>query len=316
MGIRVSNLIDCGLCVHLKDGICTCNSDIAREKFKLNNKTAANNCPEFLNERVPLSGVISNEHALRFILAGKCEFILKSGKTGTHIKFKLDKRVRESDSCDSENKDWFYWVNTAYIDEPMMYAGVVFFDFNDNQFKFVRGNRGMLNNSDKRVKSLIFVLNNLFNGKTDINVEVISFGKCGRCGKKLTDAESMRLGLSSQCLQVCDIPVKRENKDKNKDADKVIQPEELFESQIPSVPIVHSKDESINKTKIDLNELIENAHNKGINIEIIEEDTIEHVFDEPENKSVTAEKMKYSGSENNVPYSQRQTRGSEDTTWY
>lgn len=206
MGLRISDLIDCELCAHYsKDSEqCLIEDDRVTRQFNLTGIQTALTCPCFSNRQDKLKGEVDNADALKFMLAGMSEFILISGKTGKRLVYKLDKK--ESNKSKDGEKQYVYWLNTAEKNGTMIYAGVLFFDSNDSKFKFGKGARGNLTNDDIRVKSILYVLNALQKGKTDINVTVMHTGKCGKCGKKLTDPESIAIGLGPKCAKESHIP--------------------------------------------------------------------------------------------------------------
>ena len=209
MGLRISDLIDCSCCANFENGTCTSGSQNVRQLFKLSGKSAAITCSDFTNEKKTVSsGVISNDKALEFMLAGCSEFIMKSGKTGHKLRYKLDKKLstQMKNSDGSLGGDYIYWLNTAESNGTFVYAGVLFFDNKTKQFKFGKGARGNLNYNDVRVKSILYVLNRLYKGETSVNVEIYHVGKCGRCGKRLTDPESIERGLGPMCAKASHIP--------------------------------------------------------------------------------------------------------------
>lgn len=210
MGLLISDLIDCSLCANFKDNKCICDNENIANQFEIIGKRYAKECINFINKRVPISGEIDKSKALQFMLAGCSEFTLVSGKTGTKLRYKLDKKV-SIQSKDGENQ-FIYWLNTTEKSGTPIYAGVVYFDTNDNQFKFGKGARGNLNKEDIRVKSLLYVLNNLYNNNIQINVKIFHTGKCGKCGKKLTDPVSILTGLGPHCAKQCGVPMAKLSK--------------------------------------------------------------------------------------------------------
>lgn len=206
MGLQISNLIDCSLCANYKDDSCTCRIVEIENTFNKIGKQYAQKCAEFINERIPVSAEVKKENALQFILAGESEFVLISGKTGVKLRYKLDKKVVTSESY-KDQSEFIYWLNTSEKNGTMIYAGVLFFDTNSNSFKFGKGARGILQSTDIRVKSLIYVLNNLVNSNFSMNVTIMHVGKCGKCGKKLTDPSSILTGLGPVCAKSAGVPM-------------------------------------------------------------------------------------------------------------
>jgi hypothetical protein len=204
MSLKASELVDCTICMHYKENTCTCDSSDIKDNFRVYGKTVAKRCAEFRNERIPMSGEISLENALVFMLAGCSEFTMVSGNTGKKLYYRLDKKISSSNS-----DEFVYWLNVGEQNGTFTYAGVLFFDNNDKRFKFGRGARGKLNPSDIRVRSILFVLNNLNNNKTNMPLKIYHVGKCGRCGKRLTDPSSILTGLGATCARECGVPMQK-----------------------------------------------------------------------------------------------------------
>lgn len=196
MGLRISNLITCELCARYNDGVCSSHSEDAAKLFRVKKKDSAQSCPEFINSKETISGEIRLQEALRFMLAGESEFVLLSCKTNRKFRYKLDKK-----------EQFIYWLNTSESNGVFTYAGVLFFDENDNTFKFGKGARGNLTKDDLRVISLLYVLNHLVKNRFDMPLKIYHVGKCGRCGKKLTDPTSILTGLGPICAKQSGVPM-------------------------------------------------------------------------------------------------------------
>lgn len=145
-------------------------------------------------------GKIEQDKALQFILAGKCEFVLHSTKTGEDFKFAMTKQQTKED----ENK-YIYFLNTMHGYEKT-YAGVVWFDDKAQEFKFSQGKKGQIDNKNLSIRSLIFVLNKLLKEETVQYLDVFHVGRCGKCGKKLTTPESILTGLGPTCSKKAGVP--------------------------------------------------------------------------------------------------------------
>lgn len=212
MGLKLNDLINCSMCTKFEHGTCESDMQSAIRLYVAQGKSSAQTCPDFTNNRVALSGEIQNKDALRFMLAGCSEFIMISGKTGKRLHYRLDKKEAQNTKNDKDQTNktseqkFIYWLNVGINNGTLSYAGVLYFDSNDHRFKFGKGARGTLTPDDIRVKSILYVLNNFVNQKYDINVKIMHIGKCGKCGKKLTDPESIMIGLGPVCAKQSKIP--------------------------------------------------------------------------------------------------------------
>lgn len=155
-------------------------------------------------------GKIEQSNALKFILAGKCEFVLHSTKTGDNFKFSMSKQQ----SKDNIEK-YIYFLNVLNEGDKK-YAGVVWFDDKTSEFRFSQGKKGQSDNKDLNIRSLIFVLNKLFKEETVQYLDVYHLGRCGKCGKKLTTPESILTGLGPTCSKKAGIPRVKINTNKTK----------------------------------------------------------------------------------------------------
>ena len=145
-------------------------------------------------------GKIELNQALKFMIAGKCEFILYSTKTKDKFYYKLTKK----ESRNSEN-EFIYFLNTK-VDGEYVYAGVMWFDEKQGEFMFGQGAKGQVNGSHLNIRSLLFVMNKLSSESELKFCEVYHVGTCGRCGKKLTTPESILTGLGPECCKKVGIP--------------------------------------------------------------------------------------------------------------
>lgn len=201
VGLRISNLITCELCARYEGGVCSSHNEETEWLFRTRGKNSAQVCTEFITKRENISSEIRLEDVLRFMLAGCSEFTMLSCKTNTRFNYKIDQK-----QFDIENKQYVYWLSVEEKNGTYIYAGVLFFDSNDNQFKFGKGARGKVDKDDIRVKSILFVLNHLINNKFNMPLKVYHLGKCGRCGKKLSDEASVAIGLDKICSEKVQIP--------------------------------------------------------------------------------------------------------------
>ena len=191
MGIRIDDIINCGLCSYYSEDGCKNSSVDIQKQFNRQGVSYALQCRDFTNSKIPLKSVLENKRALGFILGGHSEFMVESGKTGTQFIFKLERKNNEDRSI--------YWM---YVREPSgyyKYSGTVYLDNKTDTFEFAQGKRGALNKHDVKVRSLLYIINNLRGCKYSINVKIYHFNKCGSCGNKLSSDVEMERGICDRC---------------------------------------------------------------------------------------------------------------------
>lgn len=207
----LTNIKDCSSCTHskvygsseLKEVTCESSDYIHQKLFKADGRKCASVCDGYC-ERPKTSGnrdgLIEQDKALEFMLAGKCECVLHSTKTNEDFRFEIIKRQTEKD----KNK-FIYFLNYC-LGHDKNYAGVVWFDDKTDEFRFSQGAKGQMTGNEIPIRSLIFVLNKLLREEHVNNLLVYHVGKCGRCGKKLTTPESILTGLGPTCCKHLGIP--------------------------------------------------------------------------------------------------------------
>jgi hypothetical protein len=121
--------------------------------------------------------------ALRFILAGSSVFTLKSGRTGQHYTFEVDA---------SEDGSMHFAKVRGGEDQAGHYIGFV-----GKGGRMVAGKKGK--GDAPSFKALDWTLAKLAAGAMPDVLEVWHEGRCGRCGRALTDPESIETGLGPIC---------------------------------------------------------------------------------------------------------------------
>lgn len=195
MGIKIANLIDCTLCCHYDKDTESCKASTELNTALLvNGKGYATKCKSFRNIREPVSNEMELENVLEYMLAGYSEFTMLSVKTGKKLRYRLDRKQHASN-----DGEFIYWLNTEGENGLLIYAGVLYFDYNDKQFKFGRGARGSLDAKDQRVNSLLFVVNKLYNKQYNMQLKVYNTGKCGVCNSRLNADLEIQTGICDIC---------------------------------------------------------------------------------------------------------------------
>lgn len=137
-------------------------------------------------------GVLATaEEAKRFMLAGNATVTLKSLKTGTHFTFKISER-KEGDGTlfvgvltgpDNET-DYRY---LGYIRRGVLFVG-----------RTMRKPNDVLPTAPS-AKAFRWTYEQLAKGKMPPDLRVYHEGRCGRCGRKLTNPVSIATGIGPEC---------------------------------------------------------------------------------------------------------------------
>lgn len=199
--MRLTKIKDCKNCensivIGNKEApIVKCNSmDYTTSKlFRDNGRYFAGQCKSYIETTKQRTGAISQDRALEFLLAGNSNFILYSTKTKEDYQFELIKQQ----SRDNKEK-YIYFVSLVKPNEKI-YAGIVIFDKEDNEYKFKQGQNGNIPSNELSIRSLIFVMNKLYKGENVGNLEVYHVGKCCYCGKNLGPLDNIESGKCKLC---------------------------------------------------------------------------------------------------------------------
>lgn len=135
--------------------------------------------------------VIKHGDAIEFILSGCATVTLENAESGKHFSY----RVRQAEASGSEFKPSVWFVEALLGPERIpTYIGFI------KMTGFIHGGRKSRVSADAQcVKVFSYVWRHLEKGDLDECVEVWHEGKCGRCGRQLTDPESISLGIGPVC---------------------------------------------------------------------------------------------------------------------
>jgi len=172
---------------------CTSVNGKTRELFKENGICSAAFCKEFIKCGKNRSGLMSTDKALQFMLAGNSEFIMHSTKTNDDFRF-----ILKAEKANYDDKKTIYFVSMIKGTEKI-YCGILYIDDKTKEIKFSQGTKGEMTADSVDIRSLLFVINKLINKENVSNLELYNVGKCGCCGKYMTDKEDIGTGLHSVC---------------------------------------------------------------------------------------------------------------------
>jgi hypothetical protein len=129
--------------------------------------------------------IIPIEYALTFLLGGRSGFVLWNRDTDNRFEYSVTLKETEDGS-----KIW--WIRSAhhFIGTLYEWNGTIQFkkskDINPNLIEY---------------KAIVWYIGRLVNNPKSIpdNVVIYHLGKCGVCGRKLTDPESVVQGIGPVC---------------------------------------------------------------------------------------------------------------------
>lgn len=199
--MNLINIKDCSKCINSlvygnSDNMtiqCISDDYMAKELFSKDGRCCAKFCNCFTPSNKSRTGQIKQDNALKFLLAGNSDFILHSTKTNEDFRFMLN--IQESKD---KKGSFIYFVNIIKATSKI-YCGIIWLDKESKEFKYAQGNKGQIPGTSVEIRSLLFVINKLYNNDIVNFLELYSVGKCGCCGKGMETVEDLELGLHKDC---------------------------------------------------------------------------------------------------------------------
>jgi hypothetical protein len=130
--------------------------------------------------------ITAPDRALKFMLAGKATFTVRSEKTGEHLTY----QVREW------KKSRYGTMHFVSVRTGNDYAKIGLLRHGCD---FSSGRKADLPFDDARVRAFRYVLGHLLQKNLPPKAAIWHEGACGRCGKPLTDPTSIAAGLGPEC---------------------------------------------------------------------------------------------------------------------
>ncbi len=145
---------------------------------------------EALAESDGPGALLAPERVSAFLLAGNARFTLVSKVTGARFTF----RVRES--RDEGDTRYFVQVLTGPCNETNYeFLGTVF-----DRKRFIHGRKSRISPSAPSARAFLWFAAAAFGrGVVPATCEVWHEGRCAKCGRTLTDPESIQTGLGPKC---------------------------------------------------------------------------------------------------------------------
>jgi len=123
-----------------------------------------------------------------FILAGKAILTITNSANGNHFTYKVKRIRKDSDA---------YYVSVAHNYDEYHYTAVLMKIKGVWELRNAKNPKILLSPSCKAFKYLV---DNYINSyKPHANLIIQHEGRCGRCGRPLTDPTSISIGLGPEC---------------------------------------------------------------------------------------------------------------------
>lgn len=130
------------------------------------------------------------ETALAFMLAGKAVVTLKSEATGEHLTFQLKRWKKATDAS-------IHFVSARTGND----YGKIGMVRNGTSYIFGKAEKNDLPFDDKRVRGFRYAFEHLCQKRMPPKCEVWHEGQCGRCGRPLSDPDSIARGIGPECIK-------------------------------------------------------------------------------------------------------------------
>jgi hypothetical protein len=137
---------------------------------------------------VNFSGNSTVDEVRRFCFGGHARFTLESRVSGLHYTFEISRKDY------GRKKFWFAAVMTN--GDQYTYLGQI-----ESRRSIKLTAKSKLTLDAPAVKALSWFLRGLAAGKVSDQVVVYHSGRCGCCGRELTDPESVRCGIGPVCRE-------------------------------------------------------------------------------------------------------------------
>ena len=125
----------------------------------------------------------------KFIMAGNSTFTIKNDKTGKHYTFTVQKLADKK----NERKRPIHFVQVLNGGKKC-YIGTIF-----SYAKFVFGQKSSFAKNSIQTKAFDWIFRNA--EQLPEGVHIYHEGSCGRCGRELTNPESIEAGFGPDCIK-------------------------------------------------------------------------------------------------------------------
>lgn len=126
----------------------------------------------------------------RFMLSGRAYITFESARTGTHFTYRVtaNKKAKSSPTAPT------HFVGVLTRPDTYTYLGCIF-----EGRRWAHGHKSPINREAPSAKAFAWCWAKLSGGSMPETLEVFHEGRCGKCGRRLTDPTSISVGLGPTC---------------------------------------------------------------------------------------------------------------------
>lgn len=148
------------------------------------------------------SGFTEPSQVLRFALAGKAHLTLTSMTSGHHFTYRIS-QAEDRENCAQKKPVWFVGVLTGGSADSGKFAYLGIIVRKGESFAFLRTAKSKVGPDAPSVKAFTFFWRHCVE-RQEIprQLRVQHSGRCGRCGRTLTEPESLRRGVGPECIKL------------------------------------------------------------------------------------------------------------------
>lgn len=128
-------------------------------------------------------GQLSHDKAIDFIFSGKAYVTFQNPNSGNRFTYKVKKH----------DTDDIFFVSVLTSPDTYQFIGSI------KNYVFKHSKKSKIFNDSKSVVVFDYVLNHLVMNTLNTSIEIFHDGKCGKCGRQLTDPISVEFGLGPHC---------------------------------------------------------------------------------------------------------------------
>ena len=136
-----------------------------------------------------MQNIVQREYCLPFIFGGCAELSIMNVETKNKFSYKIQK----------SKQDNLYFVHIISPHGMTRYAGVIV--YKNNKYEFHKGKNGTISQSNLSIIALVYTINHLLNNTLSNKVIIYHNGRCGICGRRLTDMQSIQRGFGKYCWE-------------------------------------------------------------------------------------------------------------------
>lgn len=140
-----------------------------------------------------MNRIVKPSDIKNFIFAGNSIFTVKNIETEKHFTYKVYNPNKKT-----EKKDIFFCSVLTGTDNQNDYT--YFGYFKDGKYYHGKPNKTKISESAQSVLAFKYIINKIEN--LDKRIHFYHEGRCGRCGRKLTNPESLENGIGPECSSI------------------------------------------------------------------------------------------------------------------